>query len=168
MVMETPKNLQQTAIKYGLITTAGLIGYFLLMKLVGLHQIAELRMLNLIILIAGVWLAIRSYKRKTDDEMDYLQGFGIGMLTSAVSVIIFSVFIFIYLNFLDPAFMETLKQNEAFGQYLNPYMAAVAIFFEGMGSALILSFIIMQYMKGSMLGDMKKKEKLSENEKVYN
>ncbi len=165
--MDEPRHLEKTAVKYGLIIAAGLIGYFLLMKLVGLHQIAELRMLNLLILIVGVWLAIRSYKRKTDDEMDYLQGFGIGMLTSAVGTILFSIFIFIYLNFLDPAFMETLQQKEAFGQYLNPYMAAVAIFFEGMGSALILSFIIMQYMKGSMLRDMKKKGKLDEAENVY-
>jgi hypothetical protein len=36
-----------------------------------------------------------------------------------------------------------------------------------MGSALILSFIIMQYMKGSMLGDMKKKKIISEEDKVY-
>jgi len=63
--------------------------------------------------------------------------------------------------------METLRQEEAFGQYLNPYIAAVAIFFEGMGSGLILSFIFMQYMKGSMLRSMKKKEKFSEEDKVY-
>jgi len=162
---KSSRHLELTALKYGLITTAGLIAYFLLMKLAGLVQIVELRMLNLFILIAGVGFAIREYKRSSDDEMDYLQGFGIGMLTTAVSVITFSLFIFFYLNLLDPAFMETIKQEEAFGQYLNPYMAALAIFFEGMGSGLILSFIIMQYMKRSMLSDVKRK--VSEEDKVY-
>lgn len=165
--MRRTRHLERTALKYGLITTAGLIAYFLLMKLAGLVQIVELRMLNLFILIAGVGFAIREYKRSGEDEMDYLQGFGIGMLTTAVSVITFALFIFIYLNFLDPAFMETIRQEEAFGQYLNPYIAAVAIFFEGMGSGLILSFIIMQYMKRSMLSDMKREEKTSEEDKVY-
>ena len=165
--MRRTRYLELTALKYGLLTAAGLIAYFLLMKVVGLVQIVELRMLNLFILIAGVGFAIREYKRRSDDEMDYLQGFGIGMLTSAVSVIPFALFIFAYLNFFDPAFMETIRQEEPFGQYLNPYMAAVAIFFEGMGSGLILSFIIMQYMKGSLLRDMKKKEKASEEDKVY-
>ena len=166
-VMKRTKQLEFTALKYGLITAAGLIAYFLLMKLAGLVQIVELRMLNLFILIAGVGFAMREYKKRGEDEMDYLHGFGIGMLTSAVSVITFALFVFAYLNFFDPAFMETLRQEEAFGQYLNPYIAAVAIFFEGMGSGLILSFIFMQYMKGSMLRSMKKKEKFSEEDKVY-
>lgn len=165
--MRRTRHLELTALKYGLITTTGLITYFLLMKVAGMVQIVELRMLNLFILIAGVGFAIREYKRRSDDEMDYLQGFGIGMLTSAVSVTVFALFIFFYLNIFDPAFMETIRQEEAFGEYLNPYMAAVAIFFEGMGSGLILSFIIMQHMKGSMLRDMKKKPKVSEEDKVY-
>lgn len=165
--MKSTGQLELTAVKYGLITTGALIAYFLLMKLAGLVQIVELRMLNLIILIAGVGFAIRKYKRQGDTEMDYLQGFGIGMLTSAVSVITFALFVFFYLNLIDPAFMETLRQEEAFGQYLNPYMAAVAIFFEGIGSGLILSFIIMQYMKGSILRDMQRKDKVVEADKVY-
>ncbi len=115
---------------YGLYTAIALIAFFFLMKLVGLIEVYELRTLNVIFLFTGVFLAMRHF-RKNAEKASYLNGLGVGMLTSAIALLIFGAFITIYLSAIDPGFMETLKEDEYFGQYLNPYIAGAAIFLEG-------------------------------------
>ena len=47
---------------YGLKIAAGLIAFFLLMKVVGLAHIYELRFLNVIIQIGGIYYALKKFK----------------------------------------------------------------------------------------------------------
>ncbi len=148
--MENNKyTIQDIAIRYGLMTTVGLTAYFLICKLVGLVHILELRGLNAMFLVGGIYMAIRRYK-KYNDSATYLEGMGIGLLTSAVAVLPFALFIFIYLQ-LDQGFLNYIKEQDSFGQHLNPYILSFIIALEGFFSGMILTFIIMQYMKRSHL-----------------
>ena len=146
--MENHKyTFENIAIRYGLMTTVWLIAYFLIMKLVGLVHILELRTLNFVFLVGGIYLAIRRYK-KHNDSTTYLQGIGIGLLTSGVAVLPFALFIFIYLQ-LDQGLLNYIIEQDQFGQHLNSYILAFIVAFEGFFSGMILTFIIMQYMKKS-------------------
>jgi len=146
--MENNKyTIQNMAIRYGLMTTVWLIGYFLIMKLVGLVHILELRTLNFMFLVGGIYLAIRRYK-KHNDSTTYLQGIGIGILTSAVAVLPFALFIFVYLQ-LDQGLLNYIREQDQFGQHLNSYILAFIVGLEGFFSGMILTFIIMQYMRKS-------------------
>ena len=148
--MENHKyTFENISIRYGLMTTVGLIAYFLIMKLAGLAHITEFRMLNFIFLVGGIYFAIKRYGAN-NDSITYLQGMGIGFLTSAVAVIPFAFFIFIYLQ-LDLDLLNYILENDQFGQHLNPYILSFIIAFEGFFSGMILTFIIMQYMKKSHL-----------------
>ena len=60
----TGSSVEALAIRYGLYITAGLIAYFLLMKLLGLVLVVELRALNLLFLLTGIILALRAFKRQ--------------------------------------------------------------------------------------------------------
>jgi len=152
--MEAPNvSLDKVAIRYGLIISVILIAFFLIMKATGLAYIYELRTLNFFILAIGVYKAMKHMK-SNNASFSYFTGLGTGFLTSAFSLLIFAVFLFIYTNILDPDFMTHLQNNAPFGEYLNPYIASFIIFFEGSISGLILSFGLMQYMKEShMTGD---------------
>jgi len=146
--MENNKyTFENISIRYGLMTTVWLIAYFLIMKLVGLVHILELRTLNFMFLVGGIYLAIRRHK-KNNDSTTYLQGIGIGLLTSAVAVLPFALFIFIYLQ-LDQGLLNYIIEQDQFGQHLNPYILSFIVAFEGFFSGMILTFIIMQYMKRS-------------------
>jgi len=146
--MENNKyTIEDIAIRYGLMTTVWLIGYFMIMKLVGLVHITELRMLNFIFLVGGIYLAIRRY-RENNESMTYLNGIGIGFLTSAVAVIPFALFIFIYLQ-LDQDLLNYIRENAPFGEHNNSYILSFFVGLEGFFSGMILTFIIMQYMKRS-------------------
>lgn len=142
--------IEKIAIKFGLPTAIAFILFFLLMRAVGFADILELRALNFFILLAGIFLALR-YEKKNEQAFPYLKGLGIGIATSAVALIIFCVFLAIYLAALDPAFMRAVKEDEMFGHLLNPYIAASAVFFEGLLSGALISFIFMQYFKKSHL-----------------
>lgn len=144
--MDSKITVEKTAEKYGLLTAAGLIVLFFLMKLFGLVHIIELRALNFFVLAAGVVFSLRAFNREKPQSFSYLKGLGLGVLTAIIASVGFALFVFIYTNFLDPAFMQSIVDNEPFGQYLNPYIAAVAVAVEGIASGLILTFIAMNYM----------------------
>ena len=138
--------VEKTAEKFGLFTALGLIALFFIMKAAGVLHIIELRALNFFVLAAGVIMSLRSFKANKPASFTYLKGLGLGVLTGIVASVVFAIFVFVYTHFLDPAFMQTMVENEPFGQYLNPYIAAVAVAVEGIASGMILSFIAMNYM----------------------
>jgi len=138
-------SFERTAEIFGLFTSIGLILLFVIMKLVGLAEIVELRALNFFIMAAGIIFALKRYKANTA-HFTYLNGLALGLFVAVVGSIIFAIFVFIYTSFLDPAFMDYLIVTQPFGRYLNPYMVSVAIIIEGIGSGLILAFIVINYM----------------------
>ncbi len=144
--MNSRVTIERTAEKYGLLTAIGLIILFFIMKLLGVVHVVELRVLNFFVLAAGVVMALRFFKATSPQSFTYLKGLGLGVLTGIIASVLFGLFVFIYTNFLDPAFMQAIVDNEPFGQYLNPYIAGVAVAVEGIASCLILSFIVMNYM----------------------
>ncbi len=137
--------IEKIAERYGLYTFIGLALYFIIMRLVGLAHIVELRMLNFFILAYGIYLGITAFKKKNPDSFTYLKGLGAGFLTSAIACILFGLFMFIYVQFIDVAFMVSIQENEAMGRYLNPYITSVVVALEGIASGMILTFIIVNY-----------------------
>ena len=75
--------------KYGIGIAIVLILYFLLTKLMGLHQYPMLSSLNALIFGGGIFYAIRNYKRTTND-FSYQEGFQIGLFTGGLATVIFS------------------------------------------------------------------------------
>ncbi len=140
--------VEKVAVKYGLIIFTSLVAYFLIMKWVGLFEIHELRGLNFFILFAGVWKALTYFKKEVG--FSYFEGIGLGALTALIGVVPFALFIFFYLQ-ADAQFMANIVAHEAYGQYLNPYILAFLIAFEGGISGVLVSFGMMQYLKKSRM-----------------
>lgn len=154
MSTETKNQLvEKIAFKYGILMAASLTAFFLLMKLIGWAEILELRILNIFILAYFLWMALKDYLHKHQDNITYFKGFGLGILTGAFGALFFSLFIFIYISLLDPDFLDYIKTHQAFGEYLNPYLISVTIFLEGTASGFLVSYGFMQYYKRSHLVD---------------
>jgi hypothetical protein len=143
-------NIERLGLRYGIVTAVTLIAFFFIMMGLGLVQQYELRILNIVFLLSGILIAVNAYRTNPKYNPNYLGGIGVGLLTSAVALLVFSTFVVIYLA-SNPVFMETLKSNEYFGRYLNPYIAGAVIFIEGTVSGLLTSFILMQFYKHSHL-----------------
>ncbi len=134
---------------YGLILFGLFTLYFLLMRTVGLGHEYWLRSLNIVWLLLGVFGAIRAYKKNStasvfDEFFDY---FKIAMRTSLIGIGLFAIFLALYLDLLDPAFMADLQEYESFGGLISPVSVSFLIFFEGMASAFVCSYLAIQLLK---------------------
>jgi len=145
--METKPSMERFGIVTGVITSLALLAYFMLMKLLGLAHILELRFFNFIIIAIALFISIRKYKERLHEREFYLKGLGEGMMVTAVTTVLFGVFMGFYLAYMDPALMETIKSTASVGRYLDPLMVVFSIFLEGMASGAIMTFAIMQYLK---------------------
>ena len=63
------------AIKYGIITTLGLIVYFLVIKLLDLHTNPWFRLLNGVVMAYGIFASIKRYKLVSGTTFNYINGF---------------------------------------------------------------------------------------------
>lgn len=130
---------------YGLRIAAGLIAYFLVMKLVGLSHHVELRLVNLVILTAGIYLALKKFKLTHTDHLNYFRGLIMGVATGGIASLVFGVFLFIYMQ-LDSNMMQSIIENEPMGRYLNPYMSAFIVVLEGFFSGLLVTFVLLNWV----------------------
>ena len=139
--LNDPKRIPQS---YGLRIAAGLIVYFVIMQVAGWHHHVELRLLNLFILVCGVYFALKRMK-DTQAHLNYFNALVSGVATAAIGSVIFAAFLFLYMQ-IDNGLMESIKQNEPMGRYLNPYMAAFIVALEGVFSGLLVTFVLINYV----------------------
>jgi hypothetical protein len=145
---EFDKNWRTIPNRYGIGLMLALIGYFLLMRALGLGHEYFLRAFNGVILFAILYGVIQEYKQMSSPKYErFFNLFKIAMRTAFIGVAGFSVFIAFYLDLLDPVFMEELLQIE--NPLLSPITAAGIVFIEGFGSSFVLSYLAIQLSKKS-------------------
>lgn len=139
-------NPNQLHVNYGLKIAGGLIAYFLLMKFTGLLNVVELRLLNLIILVAGIMMVLKQFKITHGKHINYFRALVTGVATASIGSLVFAGFLFIYMNFIDTAFMQYIIDHEPMGRYLNPYIASFIVALEGVFSGLLVTFVLINYI----------------------
>ena len=102
-------SLQPIAVKYGAILAAISIAIFLIGAISKNPEIGGF-WLEVLILTGGILLAHREYKKKGDGFMSYGTGLGLGTLVTVVSSVISAVFSYIYTKFVNPDYLEEMKQ----------------------------------------------------------
>lgn len=130
---------------YGLRIAIGLIVYFVIMHLVGLSHHVELRLLNLLILITGVFFALKKFRKTHNSHLHYFRALATGVSTAAIGSFIFAAFLFIYMS-VDESLMLSIIENEPMGRYMNPYIAAFIVALEGVFSGLLVTFILINFV----------------------
>ncbi|MBK6266933.1 hypothetical protein JKA74_17955 [Marivirga sp. S37H4] len=148
----------------GAIILVGLIAYFLIMQAFGLAHNVELRVFNIVFIIAGVFYAIK-FLKKRNKNFDYLKGLGAGFLAAASSSLAFATFIIIYLSIIQQDFLNKVEVNEAFGEYLSPFMVGVVTLTEGIFWGIIVTFAFMQWFKKQLTSDEFLKKEVDSSKK---
>lgn len=130
---------------YGVRIAIGLIVYFVVMHLLGYSHVVELRLLNLLILVAGVYLALKKFKETHAAHLNYFRALATGVGTAAIGSLIFGAFLFVYMKF-DTALMNSIVENEPMGRFLNPYISAFVVVLEGVFSGLLVTFVLINFV----------------------
>jgi glucose uptake protein GlcU len=137
-----PKRIPES---YGLRIAAGLIVYFFLMKILNLAHHVELRLLNLVILVIGVYFALKKLKEVNQHRLNYFRALITGFTTATIGSLIFALFLFIYMK-VDSDMMQAIIEGEPMGRYLNAYIAAFIVALEGVFSGLLVTFVILNFV----------------------
>ena len=141
-------SINRVAIKSGIITFLGFVFYFILMMKLNLIQKTELRALNFVILLSGLFFSFKYYVAETKGGMEYLKGLLFGCTISAISILPFALFVGFYFALIDPHLLLLLRDNAPMmGIQLTPVIAAGTIVIEGMCSGVIISFFLIPYFQ---------------------
>src|SRR3989337_1061017 len=162
MSLNNPNRIPEN---YGLRIAASLMLFFLIMKVVGLGHQSELRLLNLIIMTIGIYLALKKFKLTHSDHLNYFRGLIMGVATSAIASLIFGAFLFIYMK-LDVSLMQSIVENEPMGRYLNPYIVAFIVVLEGSFSGLFVTFVLLNWVTTDEVSEPLDKKVASAEKKV--
>jgi hypothetical protein len=109
---ENRTSVSSVAFKYGLITGLVSIVYSLILFLTDQNMNRGLSAISYIILIVGIVLAYREFKRENLGYMSYGQGLGIGALIGAVTGVLSAIFLYVYVGFVDPSFLDRVRETQ--------------------------------------------------------
>lgn len=131
---------------FGAITATMLITYFSIASAFDFKEIEELRYLNVFILFGGVFLANYFYHKDNKHITNYLNGFALGMGTTAFAGIIFATYMYIFMKFLAPEFGLNVQKAIPF-DFVTVELVALIAFLETVLSGFMATFATMQYFK---------------------
>lgn len=150
-------------IRYGLITAVILIVYFLLLKLMGLHDQPIYSVLNGVIFALGIYMAMKAYKDKKS-RFKYQKGFQLGLYTGGFATIIFTVFMAIFIYQIDSVFANKIVEGWSMDMNSGKLLILVSIVFMGFSTSLVLTLAFMQLLKDSWNSAEGKRNTMGKNE----
>lgn len=139
---------------YGMFVALGLIVYFWIAWLLGIVNVPELRVLNLVIQTTGIYLAYRQFRRTHHDSMHYFRALSIGFATSTIGTSTFVLFLFTVFK-LNPALFESIIVSNPLRPDLTVYIATFAVWSEGILSGMLGTFILTNTLKTDSVNQLK-------------
>lgn len=133
---------------YGIGIAILLIAYFLLLKLMGLHEYPVLSIVNGLIFGAGIYMALKKYRSK-GSEIVFEKGFEVGLFTGGIASVIFTVFMALYMYQIDGEFASSIMKSWNMETALGISMLVISILIMGLVTTLLLTFSFMQLLKRS-------------------
>jgi lysylphosphatidylglycerol synthetase-like protein (DUF2156 family) len=137
---------ENNGLRMGALTALALIVYTGIAALAGFLHMIEAGALDIVILVAGVVMAISRFKKARGKRMPYLQGFGTGIITALVASVLLGAFFWL-LGSISQAAIRQIEARDLFGADLGVLIGGLGIILLGTMTGVITSLIAMQYYK---------------------
>ncbi len=136
-------------IRFGIVTSAVLIAYFLILAIMGKHTNVFYSLFNGVITGFGIYETIKYEKLRRGDAFTYSSGFISGLTTGFVATLLFTIFFAFYSTELDVEFLNHLSSAWAsdYQNFQGIVFFTVAIM--GFATTLVLTLSFMQLFKTS-------------------
>ena len=136
-------------IRFGLVTGAVLIAYFLILALFNKTTNPAFSFVNAVITAFGIYEVIHIMKLKDADVFTYGEGFKSGIITGFIATLLFTLFFLFYATEIKPDFLtklfETVHGNFKIG--IGEVVFIVAIM--GFATSVVSTLAVMQWFKKS-------------------
>ncbi|RDK88182.1 DUF4199 domain-containing protein [Marinirhabdus gelatinilytica] len=135
-------------LKYGVLIAIGLIIYFVITKLMGLHRYPVLSAANGVIYGAGILMALKSYKTEKN-KFKYQKGFQVGFMSGAIATLIFVAFMAINMYQIDTEFSRNILDTWGLNYDSGTFIILISLVLMGLSTSLVLTLAFMQLLKES-------------------
>lgn len=136
-------------IRFGLVTSAVLIAYFLVLSLFNKHTNPAFSLVNAAITLFGIYEAVKISKLQYPSEFSYGEGFKIGLITGAVATIVFTLFFLLYATEVNADFLPNLLENMNWGFKSHIGLIVFIVAIMGFSTTLVSALTVMQLFKKS-------------------
>ena len=142
------KNLM-LPIRFGIVTSAVLIAYFLILALLEKHTNIFFSFFNGVITGFGIYETLKIIRLREGSKFTYGSGFKAGITTGVVATIFFTIFFAFYSTELNSSFLEELAQVWAkdYANFKGIAFFTVAIM--GIVTSVVLTLACMQLFNTS-------------------
>lgn len=138
---------ENNGIRMGVVTAAALIVYTGIAAAAGFLGKLEAGALDIVLLVAGIVLAIRRLKQARGQRMSYFQGFSTGIITALTASVLLGAFFWV-LGGTSQAAVQQIQARNLFGTDLGVLIGGIGIILLGTMTGVITSLVAMQYFKG--------------------
>lgn len=136
-------------VRFGIVMSAVLIAFFLILALFGLHTNPMFSLINGVITGLGIYETIKYYKLEQGKNFTYSGGFTVGVVAGFVATLLFTAFFLLYSTEIDPLFTDKLlsvfKGNYSVGVGLVVFVVAIM----GFATTIVLTLTCVQLFKNS-------------------
>lgn len=136
-------------IRFGIVASACLIAYFLILALLGKHTNVFFSLFNGIITGFAIYETLKYTKLREGAQFGYGSGFKAGVTTGVVATVLFTIFFALYSTELNPNFLSDL--SEVWAKDYSNFKGIVffTVFIMGIATTLVLTLTFMQLFKAS-------------------
>lgn len=142
------KHLSNTT-RFGVYSAISIGAFFTLIYSLGFGHIQELRLFNLVIVVYFTNRLLKSNLAKSN-HLSYLENLGSAFLANLICVILSLIGLVVFINFIDANYFQSANADSMWSQADSLGDLMLILFLEGMSSAAIISFSLMQYWKNDI------------------
>lgn len=136
-------------IRFGLVTSAVLIAYFLVLAMVDKHTNPAFSFVNAIITGFGIYEAVRLSKLENPSSFSYGEGFKTGVITGFVATLVFTAFFLFYATEVSPEFLSELLEKIKGGFNVDIGMVVFVVAVMGLATTVVSTLTVMQLFKNT-------------------
>lgn len=134
-------------IRFGLVTSAVLIAYFLVLSLFNNHIHPAFSFFNAVITTLGIFEVIRYKKIQNYNDFSYGEGFKTGIITGFIASFLFTLFFLFYATEININFLPDMLHEIKNGFNVDIGMVSFVVFIMGLATTVIATFTVMQFFK---------------------
>lgn len=136
-------------VKFGIVMSALLMAFFLILSLFGLHTNPVFSLLNGIIIGFGIYETIKYYKLEQGENFTYTGGFTVGLVSGFIASLLFTVFFLLYATEVDPLFLQKLLKVFKGDYSVSVGLVTFVVAIMGFATTVVLTLTCMQLFKNS-------------------
>ncbi|MGK0254012.1 MAG: hypothetical protein ACI9OE_001498 [Mariniflexile sp.] len=134
-------------IRFGLVTSAVLIAYFLVLALFNKHINPAFSFFNALITAFGIFEAVKLSKLENLEAFSYGEGFKTGIITGFVATLSFTFFFLFYATEFNTTFLPELLHTIHGAFNADVGMVTFVVLIMGLATTVIATLTVMQFFK---------------------